>query len=156
MEKIIKIYLSSQEEVVEKYHGEKIASEIVDYILKEAMFVTKKEKIKIIINKDHSIKQECMKLLMDGFYQEYEMSKKIYHITNIKQIFLLIIGVIFLFLSTIVKENIIWKEILLIGGWVPIWETIDLELFSDSQERRKRKILKKLLKSEIIERIENR
>lgn len=93
---------------------------------------------------------------MDGFYQEYEMSKKIYHITNIKQFFLLMIGVIFLFLSTIVNESIIWKEILLIGGWVPIWEMIDLELFSDFQERRKRKILKKLLKSEIIEKNENR
>lgn len=49
------------------------------------------------------------------------------------------------------KEDVIWKEVLLIGGWVPIWETIDIELFSDLEGRRKRIILKRLLESEIIE-----
>ena len=53
--------------------------------------------------------------------------------------------------ATLIKEDVIWKEVLLIGGWVPIWETIDIELFSDLEGRRKRIILKKLLKSEIIE-----
>ncbi|MGN1302507.1 MAG: hypothetical protein ACI4VO_02495, partial [Clostridia bacterium] len=37
-----------------------------------------------------------------------------------------------------------------IGGWVPIWETIDIELFSDLEGRRKKIILKRLLESEII------
>ena len=90
-------------------------------------------------------------MIENGLKQEYEKSKKIYHITNIKQLLLSLLGIIFLFLSTLIQEDIIWKEVLLIGGWVPIWEAIELELFSDSEERRKRMILKNLLKTEIEE-----
>ena len=45
----------------------------------------------------------------------------------------------------------IFKEIILIGGWVLIWEMIELEIFSDVKEKRKRIILKKILNSEFIE-----
>ena len=44
-----------------------------------------------------------------------------------------------------------WKEIVLISGWVPLWEVIDVELFSDYEGRKKRRIITKLLNSEIIE-----
>ena len=46
------------------------------------------------------------------------------------------------------------KEILLIGSWVPIWEAFDSELFLDFNEKAKRKILKKLMKSKITENME--
>lgn len=97
------------------------------------------------------MEQDCIKIITDELKQEYNKSLKLYHITNIRQLFLLLLGIFFLFLSTLIKEDVIWKEVLLIGGWVPIWETIDIELFSDLEGRRKRIILKKLLKSEIIE-----
>ena len=90
-------------------------------------------------------------MILESFKEEYEKSLKIWHLTNIRQLFLLMIGIIFLFLSMLIKENVIWKEILLIGGWVPIWETIDLELFSDAEGKRKRMILNQLIKSEIEE-----
>lgn len=45
------------------------------------------------------------------------------------------------------------KEILLISGWVPIWEMVKIELFPDVQGRIKRKYIKKLLKSDIIEKV---
>ena len=61
-------------------------------------------------------------------------------------------GIFFLTLSTLVDSESIWYELMIIGGWVPIWEMIEVELFPDVEERRKRKVIKKLLKSEIIER----
>ena len=60
-----------------------------------------------------------------------------------------------LLISTFIKNMNILNEIVLIGAWVPIWEAIELELFTDTKEKRKRKQLKKILKGEIIE-IENK
>ena len=53
-----------------------------------------------------------------------------------------------LFLSSFVSEDFIWKELLLIGGWVPIWEMVDIELFNESRGRRTKKIIEKLIESE--------
>lgn len=58
---------------------------------------------------------------------------------------------IFVFLSTKIQGSGMWKEILLITGWVPIWEMIEVELFPDAYGRRERKLINKLLKSEIVE-----
>ena len=58
-------------------------------------------------------------------------------------------------LSRIINNESIWKEILLITGWVPIWELVDIALFSNTTSKGKRKIIKKLYESEIIENINN-
>ena len=151
MEKIIEIDLFDKYDLTEKYNDKHLSSELLEYIIEQATFVTKRDTVKIVINKKCPMEQDCIKIITDGLKQEYNKSLKLYHITNIRQLFLLLLGIFFLFLSTLIKEDVIWKEVLLIGGWVPIWETIDIELFSDLEGRRKRIILKKLLKSEIIE-----
>ena len=69
---------------------------------------------------------------------------------NILQLIFLFAGIFFIFLSFKI-QNQIWKEIFLIGGWVPIWEMIDLELFSDIRGIKRKKILSKLIESEIVE-----
>ena len=66
------------------------------------------------------------------------------------QLIYLIIGILSLVLSSLIKENI-FKELILISGWVLIWSMIEIEIFSDTELKRKRKILKQLLNSEIIE-----
>lgn len=151
MEKIIEIDLFDKYDLTEKYNDKHLFSELLEYIIEQATFVTKRDTVKIVINKKCPMEQDCIKIITDELKQEYNKSLKLYHITNIRQLFLLLLGIFFLFLSTLIKEDVIWKEVLLIGGWVPIWETIDIELFSDLEGRRKRIILKKLLKSEIIE-----
>ena len=56
-----------------------------------------------------------------------------------------------LFISTLINGKKIINEIILIGSWVPIWEAIELELLTDTYEKRKQKILKRLMKCEIEE-----
>lgn len=151
MEKIIEIDISDKNDLIDKYNNKKLSKELMEYIIEQAIFVTRKDKIKIVINKKCSIEQDYIKIIKEGLKEEYSKSLKIYHLNNIRQLLLLILGIIFLFFSTLIKEDVIWKEILLIGGWVPIWETIEIELFSDLEGRRKRFILNKLLKGEIIQ-----
>ena len=66
------------------------------------------------------------------------------------QLIYFIIGIISIFLTLLIHIDVI-DEIILIGGWVFIWSAIELEITSDFNELRKRKIIKKLLKSEIEE-----
>ena len=50
------------------------------------------------------------------------------------------------------KNDIVWREIILITGWVPIWKMIEVEILPDVAARRKRRVINKILRSEFIER----
>ena len=76
----------------------------------------------------------------------YILNLKKSYINNIKQVIFLVLGIICLVLYGVVNNPII-SEIILIGGWVLIWEMVDLFLFSDTQLKRYKIVLKKLLKA---------
>lgn len=152
MEKIIEVYLHDKYDLVEKYNENKLSKELIEYITKQAIPIGKNDKIKIVLNvKCDNMDRDCTELLKVGLSEEYNRIIKEHEITNIKQFCLLILGIIFLFLSTLINDETIWKEILLIIGWVPIWEAVDIELFSDIKSKRKKKIIKKILNSEIVQ-----
>lgn len=149
MEKLIEIDLNNKYDLIDKYNEKKISNEIIEYIIKQAKFLRNKQ-LKIIINKKCIIDKDIVKLIREGLEEECARSLEEHNTNNIKQILFLILGVTFIFLSTLIDEGVIWKEVLLISGWVPIWEMIEVELFPDVDGRRKRKLIKKLLNSEII------
>lgn len=151
MEKIIEINLTDKEDFLDKYNKKRVSNDIIDYIIRQSMYTTKKDSIKVIINKKCRIEQNCIQMIKDALNEEYNNSMKLHHSIDIKQTFLVILGIAALVLYSIIKDEMIWGEILLITGWVGIWEAMDLELFDDASERGKRKTLKKLLSSEIIE-----
>lgn len=153
MEKNIEIDLVNEYDFLERYNEKKVSGNIIDYIIKQAMVIRKQEEIKIIINKKCVIEQNCTKMIKEGLKEEYNRTLRQRDNNNVKQIWLLILGIILLFLSTLIDKETIWREILLISGWVPIWEMVEMELFPDVEGRIKRKIIKKLLKSEILEKI---
>ena len=152
MEKTIEIDINYKSHLVDRYNDDKLSSDLLKYILKEALLAEKSDKIKIILNKKTDIDKNSVEILKQGLKEEYNISLNKHISNNKKQIGLLILGIIFIFLSTQIQE-LVWKEIVLIVGWVPIWEMIRIELFLDVEGRRKRKIIKKLLNSEIIEKI---
>lgn len=151
MKKIIEINLADKEDFLDKYNKKKVTNDIVDYIIRQSMYVTRKDELKIIINKKCRIEQNCIQMIKDALNEEYSNSMRLHHSIDIKQTFLIMLGIVALILYSITKEEIIWGELFLIAGWVGIWEAMDLELFDDASERRKRKTLRKLLSSEIIE-----
>ena len=154
MKKEIKIDIEDRDDLLEKFNENKVSREVIDYIIREAMIIEKDKEIEIVINKGKAIvAEECKELIKKGLKDEYKRSLEIQRENNIKQLYFLVLGAILLFLSIKIKQVGILKEILLISGWVPIWEMVKIELFPDVQERIKRKCINRLLKSEIIERI---
>ena len=55
---------------------------------------------------------------------------------------------LFLIFSTITKPEII-KELILIIGWVAVWEVVDIAINVDSKQKFNRKIIKKLIDCKI-------
>lgn len=154
MGKEIKIDIKSREDLLEKYNENKICNAVIEYIVKEAMLVDKEESIKIVVNKDSAVlNADCKELIKNGLKDEYKRSMTKQHDNNVKQIYFFIIGFFLIFLATLLKDVGILKEVILVVGGVPIWETIRIELFPDAQGRVKRRVLRKLMQSEIVERI---
>ncbi len=152
MERVIEIDLFNKDDLYEKYNKKNVSRDLIDYIVKTAMFFGKKDKIKIVFNDSLNENVDYIELFKKTIQDEYNYSLRKHRYNNIMQIIYLLLGILILFISNFLDNSIIFQELLIIGGWVLIWEMIELEIFTDLEEQKKRRILKRLLNSEIIER----
>ena len=151
MEQIIEIDITNKYNLIDKYNENKVSHTLIDYIIKQVNDVNLYKDLKIVINKKCHIDVDCIRLIKKGLQQEYKRSLKRRDDNNLKQLIFFVLGVFFVFLSTLIKNSIVWREIVLITGWVPIWKMIELEILPDVASRRKRKVINKILRSEFIE-----
>lgn len=149
MKRIIELDIVNKDDLLEKYNKKQASRDLINYIVESISYIDKKDEVKIILN-NHFKDINSKELILEGLKREYHKSLVKYIHNNIVQIIYLILGVVMIFLSTIIKESIL-SEVVLIGGFVFIWAMIEMEIFTDVMDRRKRKRLKKLLRSEIIE-----
>lgn len=148
MEKIVTIDIQNEEDLVGIYDSNIANYNLIDYILKKTLYTNKNDKITFIIHNKCNTTLPIKDIIINGLYLEYEYLIKEYKKNTLLKIALLFLGLFFLFLSTILVKESIWHEFLVIAGWVPLWEMIDIELFSDSKNRRKKHIIEKLLNCE--------
>lgn len=151
MENTIEIDLNDKYDFLDKYNERNVSNQFIEYIIKQASLEKRNTKIRVVVNNKCDIEENCTEYIKAGLKREYNKILEEYHNNNFKQLLFLILGMLFIFLSTLITDGLIWKEVLLIIGWVPIWEMIEVELFSDVDCRKKRRIVKKLLDSEILE-----
>ena len=151
MSKEIEIAITKEEDLYEKYNKNYVNKGLIDYIIDKALMLKKEDEIKIIITSTLSMDINYEELIKEGLTREYKKSLIKHKRNNYFQIFYLVMGILFLLLSRIVSETIIFGEIFLIGGWVLIWEVVELSLLTNFEENLKRKLLKKLINSLIIE-----
>lgn len=149
----LEIDLNDKYDLVDKYNEKKLSSEMLEYIVKETSQIKKDRSIDIVINKRCYVDTDVTKLIRDGLKKEYDRNLKEYKRNNIKQILFLVLGFLIIFLSTLVNEESIWNEVLLIAGWVPIWDAVEVEILNDVESRKKRKVIKRLLESKFSEKI---
>lgn len=147
MTKNIILELNELDNFFDKYNQQKVSLEVINYLLKECSL--EKYDYQILVYNNIGIKNDLDILIKETLISEYQERKKIYQQTNIKQIWLLAIGIILLLVSMGISELFVFKEVILIAGWVLVWETIDIQLFSDINDRRKLKLLFKLINSNV-------
>lgn len=151
MDKIIEININDKDDIFDKYNDKNISKEFIEYIINKTKQIELNKNIKFICIKKCDIEKNIVELIRKELEKEYKISLKERNKNNIKQIIFLLMGIIFIILSTNIEDKSIWKEISLITGWVHIWEMIELEMFSDMDGRIKRKTIKRILNSEMIE-----
>ena len=152
MKKRIEIDLTNEEDVFERYNREIANKELINHIIDEADPFDKKESISICFNNMTELKEdEYIPVIKRSFSNEYNKSIREIDRNNIRQFIYVLIGVLLLFISTVFGKNFIFEEIFLIGGWVLIWETIEIEMFADTELKKRKTILKKLTKCELKE-----
>ena len=147
-EKKIQVVITDIEKLVDTYNIYQINKNLLRYIIEKASSAEDDEKINICIS--NKTKVEAKKLILDGLTEELNKSKIRHHHINKLQLIYFMLGIISIFLSLFIKIDVI-EEIILIGGWVFTWSAIELEITASFDELRKRKIIKKLLKSNIEE-----
>ena len=142
--KNIVVNLKDESDLYGKYNND-VSKDLIKYLIEEAVLIG--EDANIIINTKLKI-DNIDEIIKKGLIKEYNESKKIDRIHNNKQIVFFLIGTIFLILSTFINYSVI-KEIIIISGWVAIWEVVDISLNLDSKSKISRKIIKKLINSKI-------
>ncbi len=141
--KSIIVNIRRERDLYEKYSNE-VSSELIEYLINEAKV---KDDVEIIVNTKLSI-NNIDKLIKKSLEDSIKNIKKVDKFYDGKQIILFIVGLLFLIFSTLTKPEII-KELILIIGWVAVWEVMDIAINIDSKQKYNKKIIKKLINCKI-------
>ena len=150
--KVINVDLDRKFDFLRKYSDIKLSTDLIEYLIDRIDKINKYEKVVIRLNKRCELDVNAIKIIKEGLKEEYKKSIQLRDENNLKQLWFLLMGAFIIFLSTKVPEDLFWKEVLVIIGWVPIWEMFEVELFPDAKERKRRRAIKRLLKCQIVER----
>ncbi|MGM9881447.1 MAG: hypothetical protein ACI31S_01220 [Bacilli bacterium] len=151
--KHISISINGKEDLSEKYNSSVLSNEINSYILNECLPVRKNEKIVIDILSSNELEEEDkleIEKLIKNNYKNLRDEKNIIKEYQYKQsIVITIIGIIFIVMSNILKNESILSELFLIAGWVSLWEVIYKVLFGRVKDKIEIERYKKLSKCKI-------
>ena len=140
----IVIKIKSESDFYEKYSDD-VSLNLINYIIDNIRHI--EDDIKLVIDTKLDIKN-IEGRLKEGFSNYYKRQSIIDKFYDNKQFLYIMVGILLLIISTFIDYEVP-KEIIIIAGWVSISEVIDIALNIDVNIRIKRKLLKKLLRSEI-------
>ena len=146
----IKIEIRDQEKIYNDFDRSKLSDELGRYIYNQRSLynINQKVGIDILLFDDISTYEELelQRMIHKYFKNKVKEMTQIEKQDTIKKILLFLIGTIIIFLSHNIhfKNDFIVTEILLIIGWVAIWEVFDIVLFRETKRKFKLNIYKKL------------
>ena len=147
MNNIIEIDIENRESLIEKYNKKIVSRDLINYIIDKAFKIDSENNIVLNINNKTNL--DARVLIITGLKLEYKKLVMEKRRNNLIQFAYFIIGLLLLVISRLIGNASILKEVFLIGGWVFIWEVLEIELFHDFKNNLRAKKVKQLLKSEI-------
>lgn len=149
----IEIELKDKKDFVSKYNNNRISNELYNYIKEESKLLNIKEQISIEIKPQFKMTDEEKELLAINIKKTTsEEIKDLEYIEQkvlIKELLFLMIGIIITFFWFVVRKSEFISEIILIIGWLFVWEAVKKLVFSKVENRLNIKRLKQILKSDI-------
>lgn len=154
VENIIRVTIDTMEDITSRFNDELLDEEFTQYLLKHTFIREKKITNKIVIesNLDFTKEKEIESIIKEHFNRKIKMFKIKDLINDKLELFMLLLGIILLIAYYLTNQLniIIISEILLISGWVLIWEWFYKKVFDETSEKIELKKCNILLKTEII------
>jgi len=135
----LKIYvnLESIKEIHHPFQRNTLHPTLVNFLYDECLGQERKTKIDIHISTKEKLEEEQKTYIRNLIHKHFKEEKKEIQlkkqISNHFYLFLLFLGFLFLLISFLANSEFL-EEILLILGWIAIWECVENFLFSQSKE----------------------
>ena len=148
----IELNITDRKMLFSKYNSEVISSELKTFLENRLIGENVNSKVTIVI-KSNKISKDDKKLFETILKKEYgEQINDINILSgeeNLKKYILFFLGIIFITCSYVIDSTIshIVAQVLLVFGWVALWEVASTILFSDNQHLIKLKRAKQLKNS---------
>lgn len=149
MERIINIDINDKHDLYEPYNDNYLNHHLIDYLVKQANNFKKGDQIIIKIDNNATKTKNFETIMKQTLKHELNTYRDRYKKMNIRQGFYTLLGFFILCLAYLIPDSGVWNEVLIIAGTVPIWESLYVEFFKDSELRKKIHVLKLLLNSKI-------
>ncbi len=147
------ININDEKDYENKYNSNNLSTELSNYIYEECKGKPINNKITIIVKANYKMKDKEKEEIINKIHNNYktDLNELLLMIkySNIKNIAISLLGVLFLYLYYFIKINFVLSEMILIVGWVAIWEAVYAWLFVRDKDNIKIKRLKKLANCEI-------
>ena len=147
------ININDEKDYKNKYNSNNLSTDLSNYIYEECKGKPINNKVLIIIKSNYKINQEEKIDIINKIHNNYkiDLNEQLLMIkySNIKNVAIFLLGVLFLYLYYFIKINFVLSEMTLIVGWVAIWEAVYVWMFVRDKNNIKIKRLKKLANCEI-------
>lgn len=150
----IKVDLNNKESFYSEFNEDKLSNNLNDYIINECYGESTKEDISINIYYNFKISKieedKMINVLKNNFQMQIDDEKYYLEHEKVIELLLFSLGILFLILYYALFRYIeIFSEIILIMGWLAIWESTYTFIFSSFQKEIKIKKLKNIVNANI-------
>ena len=154
-ETIINMTFDEKDDYISQFNENKLSNKLSNYILDECRGKPLKNKITLNIKMNYRIsnkeKEEFIKMIHNNYKDDLKEYMLILKRSIIKKIIIFFIGVVLIYLAYFkdIMDNEVISEIILIIGWVAIWEVAYTWFFESDKNRIMVIRLKQLIKCNI-------
>ncbi len=154
-ETVIEISFDEKDDYINQFNENKLSNNLSNYILDECRGKSLANRITLNVKVNFKIsskeKEEFVKMVHENYKSDLEEYMLILRHSNLKKVIIFFVGVILIYLSYFkdIGNTKVISEVILVIGWVAIWEAAYTWLFENSQNRVTIKRLKQLAKCKI-------
>ena len=151
----INVTVNDYEDIYNKFNNNILSDDLSKYIYDECKGKSIKNNIKInIMSKikfDRKQKEKIVDMIRSNYGIDVKENLLYLKYANVIGVILFIIGLLLILIyNVLINYNLIWlSEIILIIGWLMIWEAVYNYVFFETKKRMKIKRLKKLTNCKI-------
>ena len=142
MDNTINIFLKEREDYINSFNQERISTDLDEYILNETKTFNPKRKVTVNISSNFNIGED----------EQEKIKRMIKARDNLlrRDFLILLIGILILVIYYLFLDYPVINEIILIVGWITVYESIYSLLFSRTELNIKIRKRKQLINSKII------